>query len=276
MSSDATDVSDAPVPKHVDLPDRPPPSPLVIGLAIGGLIFTILTARRIGFSVDGLIENFQRPNPVFEGLLHTAWGEMLSDRSRSAFIETLQMATLATVVGVAVSLPMALWSTEIGNPYPVPRIILRSINNVIRSIPDLVWAGLFVLGVGIGALSGVLALFFFSLAVMVKLTADTLDGIDMGPIEAANASGATHTQMLRTAVIPQILPAFSSYALYDYELNLRASAVLGLVGAGGIGERINFFRNKGYWDQLWGLVVMFFIVVFVVERISVSIRRRLV
>ncbi|BAN03804.1 phosphonate ABC transporter, permease protein PhnE [Ilumatobacter coccineus] len=276
MSLDATDVSGAATPKTVALPERPRPSALVIGLAIGGLVFTVLTARRIGFSLDGLIENLQRPNPVFEGLLHTAWGEMFSPRSRAYFVETLQMATLATVAGVAVSLPMALWSTEVGNPYLVPRVILRSINNVIRSIPDLVWAGLFVLGVGIGALSGVLALFFFSLAVMVKLTADTLDGIDMGPIEAANASGATHTQMLRTAVIPQILPAFSSYALYDYELNLRASAVLGLVGAGGIGERIDFFRNRGLWDQLWGLVVMFFIVVFVVERISVSIRRRLV
>lgn len=276
MSLDATDVSGAATTRTVALPERPRPSALVIGLAIGGLVFTVLTARRIGFSLDGLIENLQRPNPVFEGLLHTAWGEMFSPRSRAYFVETLQMATLATVAGVAVSLPMALWSTEVGNPYLVPRVILRSINNVIRSIPDLVWAGLFVLGVGIGALSGVLALFFFSLAVMVKLTADTLDGIDMGPIEAANASGATHTQMLRTAVIPQILPAFSSYALYDYELNLRASAVLGLVGAGGIGERIDFFRNRGLWDQLWGLVVMFFIVVFVVERISVSIRRRLV
>jgi phosphonate transport system permease protein len=276
VSLDATDVSGAATPKTVALPERPRPSALVIGLAIGGLVFTVLTARRIGFSLDGLIENLQRPNPVFEGLLHTAWGEMFSPRSRAYFVETLQMATLATVAGVAVSLPMALWSTEVGNPYLVPRVILRSINNVIRSIPDLVWAGLFVLGVGIGALSGVLALFFFSLAVMVKLTADTLDGIDMGPIEAANASGATHTQMLRTAVIPQILPAFSSYALYDYELNLRASAVLGLVGAGGIGERIDFFRNRGQWDKLWGLVVMFFVVVFVVERISVSVRRRLV
>ena len=82
--------------------------------------------------------------------------------------------------------------------------------------------------------------------------------------------------MLRSAVIPQILPAFASFALYDFELNLRASAVLGLVGAGGIGLRLQFFQNQQRWDQLWGLVVMFFVVVFVVERLSVSLRRRLV
>ena len=260
----------------VELPPKPRPSPYVLALWAVAVVFTVFAARRVGFSLSGIIEDIQRPNPVFDGLLDTTWGEMFSERSRKAFIETLQLAVLGTTAGVITALPLALWSTEVGNPYVVPRVILRSFNNVVRAIPDLLWAGLFVLGVGIGALPGLLALYFFSLAVMVKLTADTLDGIDMGPVEAANATGASHNRMLRTAVVPQILPAFSSYALYDFELNLRASAVLGLVGAGGIGQRIDFFRNRGQWDKVWGLVVMFFLVVFVVERISVSIRRRLV
>ena len=130
--------------------------------------------------------------------------------------------------------------------------------------------------VGIGALSGLLALFFFSLAVTTKLTSDTLDGIDMGPVEAADATGASLTESMRTAVVPQILPAYTSFVLYNFELNLRASAVLGLVGAGGIGARIEFFRGRGEWEQLWGLVLMFFLVVFFVERLSVTLRRRLV
>ncbi len=266
----------APPTETVRLPRKPRPSAFAIVVWVGVVVFTVVTARRVGFSFAGLVEDLTNTNPVFDGLLHLRWGEMFSERSRKAFLETLQMAVLGTTAGVIVALPFALWTTEVGNPYRALRLVLRSISNVIRSIPDLVWAGLFVLGTGIGALSGVLALFFFSLAVMVKLTADTLDGIDLGPVEAANASGASHTQMLRTAVVPQILPAFSSYALYDFELNLRASAVLGLGGAGGIGQRLDFFRNRGQWDKLWGLVFMFFLVVFVVERISVSIRRRLV
>ncbi|MFP5489557.1 MAG: phosphonate ABC transporter, permease protein PhnE [Acidimicrobiia bacterium] len=263
-------------PQRLELPRRPPRSVLAIVGWVGVLVFTVLTARRVEFSFADIVEDLQRPNPVFDGLLDATWAEMFSARSRRAFLETLQLAVLGTTAGVLVALPLALWSTEVGNPYRVPRVILRSFNNVVRAIPDLLWAGLFVLGVGIGALPGLLALFFFSLAVMVKLTADTLDGIDMGPVEAAHATGASRTQMLRTAVVPQILPAFSSYALYDFELNLRASAVLGLVGAGGIGQRLDFFRNRGEWDKVWGLVFMFFLVVFVVERISVSIRRRLV
>jgi len=276
VTDTATEVPGSVPPDRLRLPPRPKPSLFALGVWALVIVFTVLSARRVGFSFSGLIEDLQRPNPVLDGLFDIRWGEMFSQRSRDAFVETLQMAVLGTTGGVIVSLPIALWATEIGNPYRVPRVVLRSVNNVIRSIPDLLWAGLFVLGVGIGALSGLLALFFFSLAVMTKLTADTLDGIDMGPVEAANATGASHTQMLRTAVVPQILPAFSSYALYDFELNLRASAVLGLVGAGGIGNRLDFFRNRGQWDKLWGLVFMFFIVVFIVEWISVRIRRRLV
>ena len=82
--------------------------------------------------------------------------------------------------------------------------------------------------------------------------------------------------MLRTAVVPQILPAFSSYALYAFELNIRGSAVLGFVGAGGIGNRIQFFHGQNDWERMWGIVVMFILVVFVIDRASTLLRRRLV
>ena len=121
-----------------------------------------------------------------------------------------------------------------------------------------------------------LALFFFSIAVISKLTSDTLDAIDRDPIEAGVAVGATNTEMLRRAVLPQVLPSYVSFVLYGFEINLRASAVIGLVGAGGIGERIQFFQGRGEWDKLWGLVILFFLVVFIVERISIFFRRRLV
>ena len=259
-----------------ELPDKPGPTPFTIVASIGAVLMTVVTARAVGFSFSGLIENLGRPNSVIEGLLDPDWGQIWSDRSRSAFVETLQLAVIGTVTGASVALPLALFSTRFGNPNTVLRTIVRSFNNVIRAIPDLLWALIFVSAVGIGALSGLLALFFFSLAVTTKLTSDVLDGIDMGPVEAANATGAGLTQMLRTAVVPQILPSYSSFVLYNFELNLRASAVLGLVGAGGIGNRIEFFRTQGRWEELWGLVFMFFLIVMIVEAFSVSLRRRLV
>jgi len=265
--------SEGPVPM---LPPKPGPSWFAIGGTIGAILMTVVTARSVGFSFSDVWSNLSRQNSVIEGAVNPDWSQIWSDRSRSAFIETLQLAVLGTVVGATLALPLALWTTTFGNPNRFLRTIVRSFNNVIRSIPDLLWALIFVTSVGIGALSGLLALIFFSLAVTTKLTSDILDGIDMGPVEAANASGAGLNQMLRTAVVPQILPSYASFVLYNFELNLRASAVLGLVGAGGIGARIEFFRGRGQWEELWGLVFMFFLVVLVVERISVSLRRRLV
>jgi phosphonate transport system permease protein len=259
-----------------ELPPKPGPSWFAIGGTIGAIVMTVVTARSVGFSLSDVWSNLSRKNSVIEGALNPDWSQLWSDRSRSAFIETLQLAVLGTVVGATLALPLALWTTKFGNPNRFLRTIVRSFNNVIRSIPDLLWALIFVAAVGIGALSGLLALIFFSLAVTTKLTSDILDGIDMGPVEAANASGAGLNQMLRTAVVPQILPSYASFVLYNFELNLRASAVLGLVGAGGIGARIEFFRGRGQWEELWGLVFMFFLVVLIVERISVSLRRRLV
>lgn len=271
MSAAETPPTDRP-----SLPSKPAPSPFALGGAIVALAMTVLTALKVEFSLGDLISNLGRENPVLDGLLDPDWGQIWSRRSRSAFVETLQLAVLGTVAGASLSLPLALWTTRYGNPSTPLRGALRTFNSVIRSIPDLLWALLFVAAVGIGALPGLLALVFFSLAVTTKLTSDTLDGIDMGPVEAANAAGASLTEMLRTAVVPQILPAYTSFVLYNFELNLRASAVLGLVGAGGIGQRIEFFRGRGEWEQLWGLVFMFFLVVFVVERLSITLRRRLV
>ena len=258
------------------LPSKPRPSRFAVVGTVGAIVLTVVTARSVDFSVFELWSNIGRKNSVVEGFLHPDFSQIWSQRSRSAFVETLQLAVLATIAGATVALPLALWSTTFGNPHTVLRGAVRTVNSIIRAIPDLLWALLFVSAVGIGALSGLLALFFFSLAVTTKLTSDTLDGIDMGPVEAANSSGASLPKMLRTAVVPQILPAYSSFVLYSFELNLRASAVLGLVGAGGIGARIEFFRNRGEWPQLWGLVIMFFLVVFIVERISITLRRRLV
>ena len=123
----------------LELPPKPRPSLFMLGLWVAMAIFTVLCARRVGFSFAGIIEDLQRPNPVLDGLWNIRWGEMFSERSRKAFLETLQLAVLGTTAGVIVSLPFALFTTRVGNPYAVPRIILRSLSNVIRAIPERVF-----------------------------------------------------------------------------------------------------------------------------------------
>ena len=224
-----------------------------------------------------MFEKFGNDNPVISAIPDTEWDQMFSARTRAAFVETLRFAVLGTSAGVIVALPLALWSTRFGAPNRVVRFVVRAVSNVIRAFPDILWALLFVAAVGIGALSG-------SVVAVLLLDRRRHQAHRRHPRRhrptdrwrRRDASGARHTQMLRTAVVPQILPAYASYSLYAFELNLRASSVIGLVGAGGIGERIEFFVSQNNWEAVWGIVVMFVIVVFIVDRISTLLRRRLV
>ena len=172
-----TSVREAPA--HERLPAKPPPSAFVIGSSLFAVALTIVTAREVGFSVTGVVDAVTRQNPVVEGLLSPDWSQVTNERTRKLFVETLGLAVLGTLIGAIVSLPFALLSTTYGNPNSVLRAIVRSANGVIRSIPDLLWALLFVTAVGIGTLSGLLALGFFSIAVITKLTADSLE-VDRG------------------------------------------------------------------------------------------------
>ena len=257
-------------------PRRPRSSVFGLAMAVLAVAMTVVTVLATNFSLAGVLEDLTRTNSSFRGLANLDWSQVTNERTLRAFVETLQMAVVGTVLGGFAALPLALWNSPVGAPNRVVRWVAKIYSDVIRAIPDVLWALLFVAMLSIGVLPGILALTFFSMAVTTKLTSDVLDGIDRGPIEAAEATGAGHTQMLRTAIVPQILPSYSSFLLYSFELNLRASAVLGLVGAGGVGTRIDFYRNQGDWAQVWGIIVLFFIITFLVERLSVTFRRRLV
>ncbi len=257
-------------------PDKPSVSSFAIAMGLVVVVFTAVTVSATDFSLAGIVEDLGRQNSSFAGLLHLDWSQVTNTRALSAFVETVQMAVVGTIVGGFAALPLALWNSRVGAPNAAVYAAAKSFNNVVRAIPDVLWALLFVAMVGIGVLPGILALIFFSIAVTSKLTSDVLDGIDQGPVEAAHATGAGHTAMLRTAIVPQVLPSYISFLLYNFELNLRASAVLGLVGAGGIGQLIDFYRNARAWRQVWGLIVLFFIITFLVERLSLYFRRRLV
>ena len=161
-------------------------------------------------------------------------------------------------------------------PNRITYLLDKSFMNVIRTIPDLFWAMLFVAAVGVGPFAGVLALFFFSLAIMSKLLSETIDSIDPGPLEAARSTGGSHFPAVRVSVFPQVLPNYVAYALYVFEINIRASVVLGLVGAGGIGRVLEAQRAFFQFDRVLAVVILIFVIVFTIEQISVGLRRRLV
>jgi phosphonate transport system permease protein len=183
---------------------------------------------------------------------------------------------IGSVIGCSIALVVAFLASRATVSSNGLYLAAKAFLNVVRALPDILYALIFVAAFGIGALPGVLALLLFDIGVVAKLLSETVDGIDPGPGEAATAAGATRLQLVRSAVLPQVLPNYIAYSLYAFELNLRASTVLGLVGAGGIGQTINLYRQRFLYGHLTVIIVEIFVIVFVVEFISINIRRRLV
>lgn len=151
----------------------------------------------------------------------------------------------------------------------------RTVLNLLRSIPELLWAIIFILIVGLGPFAGVLALALHTGGVLGKLYADVLENVDPGPVEAISATGAGRLKVLFYGVLPQALPQCLSYTLYRWEMNIRAAAILGFVGAGGIG--LLFYKSISLFhtDRVLTLIVVVFLMVNLVDSLSLFLRKRL-
>ena len=256
-------------------PTRPRPG--VRTWAVVGVIvaYTAFAGRQVNFDLSTFWNVWS--NPLWEKFWPVPWDWVL-DRHNvlDPLVETFQIAVVATLVGCGLALPLAFTMSPLTSPNRPTLVVSRSVMNVVRAVPDLFWAKLLVTAVGIGAFAGSWALSVFSLAVMVKLFSETVDGADPRPLEAARASGGRHLSVVRTGVLPTVLPEYVAYALYVFELNIRASVVLGLVGAGGIGRVIEAQRQYFRFDRVLGILMLVLVVVFVIEQVSVAIRRRLV
>ncbi|MBR3118439.1 phosphonate ABC transporter, permease protein PhnE [Oceanobacillus profundus] len=214
-------------------------------------------------NVFQVIEKFFPPNTA---VISAIWGPM---------VETIQMAIIATTVAAILTVPLALLAAQNVTTFKPLYYITRTFLNLLRTIPDLVLAVIFVGLFGIGLFPGILALIIFSLGILAKLISETIESVDMNPLEAMRASGGNVLQVIWYALIPQVLPQFTSLVLYVFEINIRASVVLGLVGAGGIGLILN--QQLGFYNypNAMMIIILIFVVVIVIEYISTKIREAL-
>jgi phosphonate transport system permease protein len=254
-------------------PPKPRPALGAWSMVAVAVVITIVAGSAIDFDLLPLFRDTGRGWFIVSQFFAPDWGYL--GRTVAPLLDTLSIAVVATGFGCVLALAVAMLASRVTTRNVVVYRVAKNLLSVIRSLPDVVWGMLFVAFVGVGALAGMLALVVFNLGILAKLTSETIDAVDPGPLEAADAAGANAVQRARVAVVPQILPNFASYTLYVFELNVRASVVLGFVGAGGIGTQIAVELARFNYDNLSALIVVLFLVVFAIDQLSGLLRRRL-
>ena len=192
-------------------------------------------------------------------------------------LETIMVATLGTLLGVITCIP-AIWFGALNiTPYaPVTYPLARLMMTLSRSIHEIVWALFFVAAVGLGALAGVLAIAMRSIGFIAKMSAEAIEDLDPKPVEAIRAVGGSEFQVFIYAILPQVLPAITSVVIFEWEINIRRSSILGLVGAGGLG--LVFFRQLNTFNYPGVTTVILAILVLVLfgEIVSYYVRRSII
>ncbi|MEO3428611.1 phosphonate ABC transporter, permease protein PhnE [Pelagibius sp. CAU 1746] len=221
---------------------------------------------------------YDAPSQMLD-LLHRLWPPDLSyyrEGVHDALIETLHIASLGTLLALILAVPVALFSARNITANPILNLLAKLVLVSSRSVNSLVWALLFVAVFGPGTLAGVLAIAFRSVGFVGKLLGEALEEAHPGTIEALVATGAPPASVLLKGYWPQVKPALWSIALFRWDINVRESAVLGLVGAGGIGVALDQALDTFYWDKVSTVLLSIFAVVIAAELIVTQIRKRII
>lgn len=251
-----------------------PPSkikPLMTSIFI--IIVVLASGWQIDFSFSKLIDGLPNMWELIVQLVPPDWSYF--SEVTSPMLETIRMAVIGTTFGGLLAFPLSMLAAR--NVFFSPLITgpARLILNLIRTLPELLLAALFVAIFGIGPIPGVFALMLFSLGIIAKLFYESIEGIDPGPMEAMTAVGANKIKWIVFGVVPQVMSSFMSFFLYAFEINIRAAAVLGLVGAGGIG--LYYEKTLGFFEygKTSAIIVYTLVVVLVIDYFSTKIREKL-
>lgn len=202
-------------------------------------------------------------------------GELWLDILRG-MAESVAMAFLGTVLAAVVAVPLGFLGARNVVTVTLLRFSVRRFFDGIRGVDQLIWALAYVRAVGLGPLAGVLAIFTSDLAVLAKLYAEAIENAEKRQSEGVVAAGGNRLQALRFGVLPQVLPIMLAQALYFFESNTRSAAILGVVGAGGIGLQIAERIKVRHWDEVAFIIILMVLTVGVIDFLSARVRRRLI
>ncbi len=247
-------------------------------LLVAFVVTFVVALVKTKFSVHELLDQdgFDGAIRLFSGLFNPNW-EVLP-RAVLNIIETIFMAFLATVFAVPVAFVLSFLCAKNIMKGPLGFSIylaLRTILNVSRSVEALIWAIVFSVWVGIGPFAGMLALMIHSVASLAKQYSEFVEGVNEGPIEGIQSTGANKLQTIWFAVVPQIVLPYISYTVYRWDTNVRMATIIGLVGGGGIGTLLIQYQGQAMWHEVGCIIAVIAVVVWAMDTASAYIREAL-
>lgn len=204
------------------------------------------------------------------------WGSFYIPEYFELMIITFNVAMVSTIIGFVFALPLSFMASRNLTPAKPVRIVVKRVMEVLRAFPEIVIAGLFAAIISIGPVSAIVAVGLHSIGALGKLFYETIENADMKADEGIRSVGASWTERVRFAALPQVLPNFMSYSLLRLEINVRASTIIGAVGGGGIGEELKLSISRGFGAKTMALILLLFVTIFAVDQFSAWLRKRLV
>ncbi|PYZ96324.1 phosphonate ABC transporter, permease protein PhnE [Alteribacter lacisalsi] len=194
----------------------------------------------------------------------------------SAMYETFQIALVGTAVGVVLSLPIAVLASRNTSPNNLIRTATRGMVSTMRTIPDLIWALIFVISVGLGPFAGILTIIVDTIGFCARFFSERIEEVDKGPSQALESTGSSRIGVISGSVLPLGFASFVGTGLFAFEKSIRAAVVLGLVGAGGIGVELSTAFTLRRFDEALMIIILILVVVIAVEQLSSTIRKKVI
>ncbi|MEM9224079.1 MAG: phosphonate ABC transporter, permease protein PhnE [Pseudomonadota bacterium] len=237
----------------------------------GAIVYVLAAASSLDVNWLRVYEGLDRGWRFIQGFLQPDFSSRWAD-IQTGLIESLTMTVTATVVGVLISIPIGIGAARNLAPLPV-YAVCRSIIAISRALQEIIIAILFVAMFGFGPFAGFLTLSFATIGFLAKLLAEDIEDIDEAQAEAVRATGASWWQIVNYAVQPQVMPRLIGLSLYRLDINFRESAVIGIVGAGGIGATLNTAIDRYEFDSAGAILLIIIGIVMVAEYSSSYVRK---
>ncbi len=250
-----------------------PPLPITPYIVIALLAVGWLSVEVTGFKFSTIIKRGHQFFVILKAMFPPDWE--YAAKVKGPLFDTIKMSFLGSFAGSILAVPFAILASSNISKSKVVLQITRFVLSLVRTIPTLIIALIATYVFNIGTLAGTLAIGIFTFAIVAKMLYEQIETIEMAPFEAMESMGASKLEAFLTAVIPQVLPSYLSICLYSFEINVRYAAILGYVGAGGIGLLLDEKLGWREYDRAGMVITLLFVTVVCIESLSRYLRKRL-